>query len=64
MGTVQLVYIAGLLVGSFMFGKIGDRFGRKPSLLFAILLCSSSELIGAFNTYLFSVYSYSITRYH
>jgi len=62
-GTIQFVYIFGLLVGSFLCGKLGDMYGRKPGLLFAIILCSSAELIGSFNNYMYGLYTYAVIRF-
>jgi len=57
---VQTVYIFGLFVGSFLFGKLADKFGRKPSLMLAILFSSIGELLGAFMP---ELYSYSAARF-
>lgn len=53
--SVFLVYASACLVrplGAFIFGLIGDKYGRKTSLISSILLMSSSSvLIGCLPTY-------------
>jgi MFS transporter, SHS family, lactate transporter len=36
-------------VGAFLFGRIGDRYGRRPALVASILLYSAMELATAFS---------------
>lgn len=36
-------------VGAFLFGRIGDRYGRRPALMASILLYSAMELATAFS---------------
>ena len=38
-------------------------YGRKPGLLFAIILCSTAELIGSFNSYMYGLYTYAVIRF-
>ena len=37
-------------VGAFLFGRFGDRYGRRPALMASILLYSAMELATAFST--------------
>jgi SHS family lactate transporter-like MFS transporter len=36
-------------VGAFLFGRFGDRYGRRPALMASILLYSAMELATAFS---------------
>src|SRR5579862_228516 len=36
-------------VGAFLFGRFGDRYGRRPALMLSILLYSAMELATAFS---------------
>jgi len=36
-------------VGAFLFGRMGDRYGRRPALMASILLYSAMELATAFS---------------
>ena len=36
-------------VGAFLFGRLGDRYGRRPALMASILLYSAMELATAFS---------------
>jgi len=49
----------GLLVGSFIFGVLSDKIGRRHTLLIGILCCSLGNLIGAFMP---NQWSYAILR--
>ncbi|MGY8632008.1 MFS transporter [Bradyrhizobium sp. 14AA] len=37
-GVILSMSLAGVLIGSFAFGWIGDRYGRKPALIWANVL--------------------------
>merc|ERR1719209_858680 len=49
----------GLLVGSFVFGVLSDKLGRRHTLLIAVLCCSLGNLGGAFMP---NEWSYGIWR--
>ena len=40
-------------VGAFLFGRLGDRYGRRPALMASILLYSAMELATAFSSSLY-----------
>ncbi|MDH7794763.1 MULTISPECIES: aromatic acid/H+ symport family MFS transporter [unclassified Beijerinckia] len=40
--------LLGSLIGSMLFGGLADRFGRKPTLLFAVLLFAGASLVTPF----------------
>ncbi|KAF6035048.1 Orct [Bugula neritina] len=52
-----MVYMGGKLVGNFLFGLLSDIFGRKKTLLLAVLLLTAFGLGAAFspNYYVFVV---------
>jgi MFS transporter, AAHS family, 4-hydroxybenzoate transporter len=48
MGNVFSIGLVGSMLGGFAFGAIGDRFGRRPAIILAILLFSVATLTVAF----------------
>jgi MFS transporter, SHS family, lactate transporter len=46
--TAVLLTLAMRPVGAFLFGRLGDRFGRKPALMWNILAFSVLELASGF----------------
>ena len=56
---VGMCYMFGMLVGSFVFGVLSDKLGRKLSLLTAIVIASVTSFGGAFLT---EYYSYLAIR--
>ena len=36
----------GLFLGSFLFGLLSDTKGRRPTLLVAIITCSTGNMLG------------------
>lgn len=50
LGQVLTAGIVGLLLGSFIAGRLCDRFGRRPVLLAAVLTVSLGSLLSALTT--------------
>src|SRR5690348_15912803 len=46
-------------VGAFLFGRVGDRYGRRPALMASILLYSAMEFATAFSP---SLYVFIVLR--
>ena len=57
---VGTIYMAGLFCGSIIWGTIGDKFGRKISLMGAIITGSLFSLLGTFSS---NYYFYTFTRF-
>ncbi|XP_075068277.1 solute carrier family 22 member 13-like [Mixophyes fleayi] len=55
----QAIYMLGLLIGSVIFGPLGDRIGRRPVILISILLMLAFGVGAAFVT---EFYVYTILR--
>ena len=56
---VLSMYMFGLMIGSFLCGRMADKFGRKFTLFFSIFISSLGSLIGSFMP---EYYSYTVTR--
>merc|ERR1712001_63919 len=50
LSTVQGSYMAGVFVGCIVFGWASDKFGRRPTMLVAIVIQICSTMITAFST--------------
>ena len=57
---IGTIYMAGFFCGSFIWGNIGDKFGRKITLMYSIITGSLFSLIGAFSS---NYYYYAFTRF-
>ena len=57
---IGTIYMAGFFFGSFFWGNLGDMFGRKVTLMYAIITGSLFSLIGAFSS---NYYYYAFTRF-
>ena len=53
------MYMLGVMISSFLTGRMADKFGRKKTLMFSILCSSLASLLGAFMP---EYYSYTFTR--
>jgi AAHS family 4-hydroxybenzoate transporter-like MFS transporter len=47
LGPVLAAALIGMAFGGFALGTLGDRFGRRPTLLFSVALFAGSTMMGA-----------------
>ena len=52
-------YMVGLFIGSFGFGWLSDKIGRRQTLLISIITCSAGNLLGCAMP---NQWSYALTR--
>ena len=57
---IGTIYMLGLFFGSLIFGTIGDIYGRKLALMWAITMSSVFSLIGPLYS---NYYYYGFTRF-
>lgn len=57
---VGSIYMAGLFFGSYLFGMLSDKLGRKKATMLAILIGSLFQTIGAWMP---GYYSYTVSRF-
>jgi MFS transporter, AAHS family, 4-hydroxybenzoate transporter len=47
LGPVLAAALIGMAIGGFVLGGLGDRWGRRPTLLLSVALFASATLLGA-----------------
>lgn len=47
-GVLLTVSVAGMMAGSFLLAPLGDRFGRRPTILLSLTVAGLGTLAGAF----------------
>ncbi|KAK7071333.1 hypothetical protein SK128_003957 [Halocaridina rubra] len=57
--TVQSLYMVGMLIGSYLFGDLSDRFGRKPIFLSALVIM---VVVGVGHAVIPDYYSFTTLR--
>ena len=57
---VGSIYMAGLFFGSYLFGMLSDKLGRKKTAMTAIIIGALFQTIGAWMP---GYYSYTVTRF-
>ena len=53
--------MVGLFFGSFIFGTLGDKIGRKKTLVIALLISIGGSVIGTFCGSNYA--AYTVTRF-
>ena len=62
--TVDSFFMIGLLAGSFIFGVLSDKIGRRHTLLLASLTCALGNLAGAFVSNKWGYAALRLTQIH
>ena len=58
--TAQAIFMLGVLIGSYLFGEMSDRIGRKPTFFLSVVLQIIFGLLAGFAP---EYYSFVIARF-